>query len=234
MKTRSLRIGFFLYLIPYAMFILNENNSIANNFLSEIRDISIHQDRLRFRKNLERLGEIMAYEISKSLEFEETEITTPLQKTKVKTLKHQPILISILRAALPFYQGFSNFYDHAPSGFIGAYRAKETSGNSEVTVDLDYLATPNLDGKEIILIDPMLATGKSFIKSVEALLQHGTPKIIHIASVISAPEGINFIEKSLSLPFKIWTCALDEKLNSKSYIVPGLGDAGDLAFGSKL
>ncbi|WP_041779192.1 uracil phosphoribosyltransferase [Belliella baltica] len=216
------------------MFILSENNSIANNFLSEIRDVSIHQDRLRFRKNLERLGEIMAYEISKTLEFEESEIRTPLQNTKVNTIQNHPILISILRAALPFYQGFSNFFDHASSGFIGAYRAKETSSLHEVNIDLDYLATPALDGKELILIDPMLATGKSFIKSVEALLQNGTPKMIHLASIIAAPEGINYIKESMSIPFKIWTCALDEKLNSKSYIIPGLGDAGDLAFGEKL
>ncbi|GAB2621722.1 uracil phosphoribosyltransferase [Belliella aquatica] len=216
------------------MFILNETNSIANNFLSEIRDISVHQDRLRFRKNLERLGEIMAYEISKDLDYKETEIHTPLQSTSVNTLDNQPILISVLRAALPFYQGFSNFYDQAPSGFIGAYRAKENSIDSAISIDLDYLAAPDLNGKEIILIDPMLATGKSFIKSVEAMMQNGIPKMIHIASVIAAPEGINFINASMSIPFKIWTCALDEKLNSKSYIIPGLGDAGDLAFGVKL
>lgn len=216
------------------MFILNETNSIANNFLSEIRDISIHQDRLRFRRNLERLGEIMAYEISKDLDYQKSEISTPLQNMHVNVLKNQPVLISVLRAAIPFYQGFSNFFDHAPSGFIGAYRAKETTTNAEISIDLDYLAAPDLNGQEIILIDPMLATGKSFIKSVEALLQNGTPKIIHIASIIAAPEGVAFIEKSMSIPFKIWTCALDEKLNSKSYIIPGLGDAGDLAFGQKL
>jgi uracil phosphoribosyltransferase len=216
------------------MFILNETNSIANNFLSEIRDISIHQDRLRFRKNLERLGEIMAYEISKDLDYQETEIHTPLQSTHVNTLDNQPILISVLRAALPFYQGFSNFYDQAPSGFIGAYRAKANSNEPGISIDLDYLAAPDLNGKEIILIDPMLATGKSIIKSVEAMMQNGIPKMIHIASVIAAPEGINFINASMSIPFKIWTCALDEKLNSKSYIIPGLGDAGDLAFGIKL
>lgn len=216
------------------MFILNETNSIANNFLSEIRDISIHQDRLRFRKNLERLGEIMAYEISKDLAYKETEISTPLQNMHVNLLNDQPILISVLRAALPFYQGFSNFYDQAPSGFIGAYRAKSKSIDPTISIDLDYLAAPDLSGKDIILIDPMLATGKSFIKSVEALLQNGIPKMIHIASVIAAPEGIKFINESMSIPFKIWTCALDEKLNSKSYIIPGLGDAGDLAFGEKL
>jgi uracil phosphoribosyltransferase len=215
------------------MFILNETDSIANHFLAEIRDISIHQDRLRFRTNLERLGEIMAYEISKNLHYKEMEVNTPLKKTHVNLLDDYPILISVLRAGLPFYQGFSNFYDQAPSGFIGAYRAKAKPNEPEISVDLDYFVAPDLDGKEIILIDPMLATGKSIIKSVEALMQNGIPKMIHIASVIAAPEGINFINASMSTPFKIWVCALDEKLNSKSYIIPGLGDAGDLAFGVK-
>ncbi|MCH7412787.1 uracil phosphoribosyltransferase [Belliella sp. R4-6] len=215
------------------MFILNKNNSIANQFLSELRDIKVHKDRLRFRKNLERLGEILAYEVSKSLDYKESEIETPLQKTKVNTLKTQPILISVLRAAVPFYQGFSNIFDHSDSGFIGAYRVEE-SGNEEINISLQYQATPDLTDKEVILIDPMLATGKSFVKSVENLLKNGRPKKIHIAAVIAAPEGINYIKNNLDLPFSIWICALDEKLNSASYIVPGLGDAGDLAYGSKL
>ncbi|MFD2033178.1 uracil phosphoribosyltransferase [Belliella marina] len=215
------------------MFILNKNNSIANQFLSEIRDINTHTDRLRFRKNLERLGEILAYEISKSLEYKESEIETPLQKTKLNTLKDLPILIGVLRAAVPFYQGFSNFFDHSDSGFIGAYRAEESTQEA-INITLQYLATPDITNREVILIDPMLATGKSFVKSVENLLKNGIPKKIHIASVIAAPEGIKFINDNLDIPHTIWTCALDEKLNSKSYIVPGLGDAGDLAFGQKL
>ncbi|MCH7397596.1 uracil phosphoribosyltransferase [Belliella sp. DSM 107340] len=215
------------------MFILNKNNSIANHFLSEIRDITIHKDRLRFRRNLERLGEILAYEISKSLAYQKTEIETPLQKTELNTLKDFPILISVLRAAVPFYQGFSNFFDHADSGFIGAFRVEESDFDG-INISLNYQATPDLTGKEVILIDPMLATGKSFVKSVENLVKNGTPKHIHIASVIAAPEGIAYIKNNLNLPFSIWTCALDEKLNSKSFIMPGLGDAGDLAFGTKL
>lgn len=234
MKTRSLQIGFFLYLILTCMFILNKTNSIANNFLSEIRDVSIQQDRLRFRKNLERLGEIMAYEISKDLDYQKSEISTPLQNMHTDLLQHPPALISILRAAIPFYQGFLNFFDHSSSGFVGAYRAKDNLQSSDIAIDLAYLAAPALEGKEIILIDPMLATGKSIVKSIEALTQNGTPKMIHIASVIAAPEGVDHIKKSITIPFKIWICALDSKLNSKSYIIPGLGDAGDLAFGQKL
>ncbi|SIS79996.1 uracil phosphoribosyltransferase [Belliella pelovolcani] len=216
------------------MFILNQQNSIANTYLAEIRNVEVQHDRLRFRKNIERLGELLAYEISKSLSFKQTSITTPLKDTSINLISDQPILISVLRAAMPFYQGFLNIYDHADSGFIGAYRTEEVKGGAEIEISLLYQAAPNIDGKEVILIDPMLATGKSFLKSIENLQKNGLPKMIHIASVIAAPEGVAYLEQNIKLPYKLWTCALDEKLNSNSYIVPGLGDAGDLAFGEKL
>jgi uracil phosphoribosyltransferase len=213
------------------MFILSDQVSIANQFMAELRDQTIQQDRMRFRKNLERLGEILAYEISKDLQFNLVELSTPLAKTKVQIPLRQPVLIAVLRASLPFYQGFLNFFDKAESGFIGAFRQEE---GEEISINLGYHASPDLSGKELILADPMLASGKSIVKSIETLLTHGTPKIIHIAAAFASPEGISYIEQHLKIPFKIWLGALDEKLNTKSYIIPGLGDAGDLAFGEKL
>lgn len=213
------------------MFILTQNNSIANQFIAELRDIEVHSERMRFRKNLERLGEILAYEISKSLHFESKEIETPLKKTQMEVPQEHLVLVAVLRASLPFYQGFLNFFDQAESGFIGAFREE---GAKELEINLGYHASPNLDGKTVILADPMLATGKSFIRSIEALLTHGTPKKIHIAAAFAAPEGINYLESNLKIPHSLWLGTLDEKLNDLNYIVPGLGDAGDLAFGEKL
>lgn len=213
------------------MFILEENNSIGNQFLAELRDVSIQNDRMRFRKNLERLGEILAYEISKSFPYKKVEIQTPISKTLVNTPSKNPVIFAVLRASLPFYQGFLNFFDRAESGFIGAFREE---GNGEIKINLGYHASPNLEGKTLILADPMLATGKSFIRSIESILTHGTPEIIHIAAVIASPEGIKYIEQELKIPYKLWVGAVDESLNEQSYIVPGLGDAGDLAFGEKL
>lgn len=212
------------------MFILNERPSIADKFLMELREISVQKDKMRFRKNLERLGEILAYEISKTLEYRETEIQTPLAKMHLQTPTENPVIFAVLRASLPFYQGFLNYFDEAESGFIGAFRVEGES----IEINLGYHASPNLEGKTIILADPMLATGKSFLKSIQTLLAHGTPKIIHIAAVIASPEGIQFLQDNLKIPFKLWIGAQDQQLNSKSYIVPGLGDAGDLAFGQKI
>lgn len=216
------------------MFVLAKENSIALQFLSEVRDIHIQHDRWRFRKNLERLGEIMAYEISKSLDYQEININTPLAESQAKKLKEKPVLISVLRAAIPFYQGFSNYFDQADSGFVGAYRKPEKAGDKEVEIEFLYQAAPNLEGREVILIDPMLATGKSFVKTIHNLLQNGTPKIIHIACLIAAPEGVSYIQNNINVPYRLWLGALDEKLDDKFYIVPGLGDAGDLCFGDKI
>ena len=214
------------------MFILSETPSIANQFMAEMRDIRIQNDRMRFRKNLERLGEILAYEISKSLDYKAIEIETPLAKTIISTPGSQLVLISVLRASLPFYQGFLNFFDEAESGFIGAFRDENESG--EIKINLGYHASPSLQGKVIILADPMLATGKSIIRTLDTILSHGIPSMIHIAALFAAPEGIKYIEENLQLPYKLWLGSVDEKLNHLSYIVPGLGDAGDLAFGEKL
>lgn len=213
------------------MFILEENNSIGNQFIAELRDVSIQGDRLRFRKNLERLGEIFAYEISKSFPYQTKLIQTPLAKSETKIPSINPVIFAVLRASLPFYQGFLNFFDQAESGFIGAFREE---GGGEININLGYHASPNLDGKTLILADPMLATGKSLIQSVESILTHGKPEIIHIAAIIASPEGIKFLNDQMKIPYKLWIGALDQSLNNQCYIVPGLGDAGDLAFGEKL
>jgi uracil phosphoribosyltransferase len=211
--------------------VLNAQPSVANEFLRELRDQQIQQNRMLFRTNLERLGNLMAYEISKKLDYRSHPVATPLGTSHIPLLSQQPVLLTVLRAGLPYFQGFQNFFDRADCGFIGAYR-KESSDN--IAINLDYLATPSLEGKVVILVDPMLATGKSFIKTIQAIAQHGTPAYIHIASLVASPEGIAFIEKELKLPHTIWTWAQDEKLNDQFYIVPGLGDAGDLCFGEKL
>lgn len=213
------------------MFVLNQHQSIAQQFLAELRDVSVHSDRMRFRRNLERLGEIMAYEVSKEMHFQTVTIQTPLKKTACSVLSQQPVLVAILRAATPFFQGVLNFFDQADCGFVGAYR-KEGGGNVEI--EWGYMAAPNVKDKEVIIVDPMLATGKSFIKSIENLFINGTPSKIHIVSVIASPEGIAYIQSSLSVPLKFWLCSLDEGLDKDYYIVPGLGDAGDLAYGPKL
>lgn len=214
------------------MFILSDQPSIANQFIAELRDPVIQKDRMRFRTNLTRLGEVLAYEVSKSLSFEKKEITTSLGNASSLIPSEQPVLISVLRASLPFYQGFLNFFDQAENGFIGAFR-QEKEGE-ELSINLGYSATPSLEGKTIIIADPMLASGKSILSTIEKLNEHGIPKFIHIVAAFAAPEGIQHIESNLKSPFKLWIGVLDEKLNDQFYIVPGLGDAGDLAFGTKL
>jgi uracil phosphoribosyltransferase len=213
------------------LIMLGDQPSIANQFLNEIRDKQLQQDRMRFRKNMERMGEIMAYEISKKLDYAECTVNTPLASLNSKKLKTQPVIITVLRAGLVYFQGFLNYFDQADSGFIGAYRKE---GEEEIKINLEYLAAPGLEGREVILVDPMLATGKSFVRSVNALLTHGTPSNLHIASLIASPEGIKYVQENLNVPHTIWTFAVDEKLNSQFYIVPGLGDAGDLSFGDKM
>jgi uracil phosphoribosyltransferase len=213
------------------MFVLSEFGSIGNQFIAELRDISVQKDRLRFRKNLERLGEILAYEISKSFPYHTENIQTPLATASVQVPSVNPVIFAILRASIPFYNGFLNFFDKAESGFIGAFREE---GKREITINLGYHASPSVQGKTIILADPMLATGKSFLRSIDTILSHGTPEIIHIAAGIASPEGINFLKENMQVPYKLWIGAVDQSLNDQSYIVPGLGDAGDLAFGEKL
>lgn len=211
--------------------VLGDQVSVANQFLKEIRDQEIQKDRLRFRKNMERLGEIMAYEISKKLTYQKEIVQTPLGQKSIPQLEKQPVIITVLRAGLAYFQGFINFFDGADSGFIGAYRKE---GGEEIKVNLEYLATPGLEGKDIILVDPMLATGNSFIRSVEALMRHGKPAHIHLAALVASPEGIKHITSALNISHTIWTYSVDEKLDDRFYIVPGLGDAGDLSYGPKL
>lgn len=213
------------------VFVLSEQQSIANVFLSELRDQSLQKDRMRFRKNMERLGELLAYEVSKTLSYEEKKIQTPLGESSLQLLREYPVLITILRAGIPFHQGFLNVFDRADSGFIGAYR-NESAG--ALTITVDYMSVPRVDGKVVVLIDPMLATGRSVLDAQKLLLKRGTPSHIYIVSVVAAPEGIRLLKDNLSSPYSLWTCAVDEKLNASFYIVPGLGDAGDLSYGTKI
>ena len=213
------------------VFVLSEQQSIANVFLSELRDRSVQKDRMRFRKNMERLGELLAYEVSKTLSYEEKKVQTPLGQSSLPLLREYPVLITILRAGIPFHQGFLNVFDRADSGFIGAYRNESAE---VLTITVDYLSVPSVDGKVVVLIDPMLATGRSILGAQKLLLKRGTPTHIYVVSVVAAPEGIRMLKDNLSSPYSLWTCAVDEKLNSSFYIVPGLGDAGDLSYGNKI
>ena len=207
-------------------------NSVANNFMAEIRDIKVQNDRLRFRKNLSRLGEILAYEMSKSLDFSEKNINTPLISMKQNVIENQPVLISIMRAGMPFFEGVQNFFDHADAGFVGAFRASDFSTTN--VIELSYFAVPDLSKKVVVIADPMLATGKSVVEAIKQLEKFGKSSKIFLLAIIAAPEGIKYIEDNIKAPIKLWCGAVDEKLNDKAYIVPGLGDAGDLAYGAKL
>ena len=212
------------------LFVVTSQPSVANHFLAELRDAATQKDRMRFRRNMERLGEILAYEISRRLSYEEKVVTTPLGKSSLSLLAMQPLLISILRAGLPFLQGFLNVFDHADSGFIGAYRKE---GGDVITINIDYSTLPSVEGRPVILIDPMLATGRSVLDAQKVLLAKGTPAHLYIVSVVAAPEGLKLLRENLTLPYSLWTCAVDEGLNSSFYIVPGLGDAGDLSYGMR-
>ena len=210
--------------------ILTKKNSIANHFIGELRHISVQKDRMRFRRNLERLGEIIAYEISKTLSYSKEEIETPLGISEMHTLDDQPILITIIRAGLPFHQGFLNVFDHADSGFIAAFRHTKKSGEFEI--HKKYENTPNLDDKVVIIVDPMLATGRSLVLCCKELLSQYNIKELHIAAVIASEEGVQHVRAFIP-EAHIWIGDVDNELTSKSYIVPGLGDAGDLAYGNK-
>ena len=214
------------------MFILTNTDTIANHFIAELRNVNIQQDSMRFRRNMERLGEVLAYEISKSLSYQPASVQTSLAIANTNLLIQQPVLVTILRASLPFHQGFLNVFDRAENAFIGAYRGKHRADET-FDIQMDYLACPDLSHKTVILIDPMLATGKSLIKSYEALLTYGKPARIIIAAAIAAPEGIHFLQ-TLIPEADFFVGTIDEKLNEKFYIIPGLGDAGDLAYGEKL
>ncbi|WP_247237949.1 uracil phosphoribosyltransferase [Telluribacter sp. SYSU D00476] len=213
------------------MFILSQKHSVADQFLAELRDVSIQTDRIRFRRNLERLGELLAYEISKTLPYGPTTVQTPLGVAPARTLRQPVVLATVLRASLPFHQGFLNMFDQAENAFIGAYRGHHINSD-EFSVEMDYITSPSLQGKTLILMDPMLATGRSLEKVYHALLRFGIPAQTHVASVIASPEGVDYLRKRMP-ECRLWLGAVDDHLNEHYYIVPGLGDAGDLAFGPK-
>ncbi len=212
---------------------LSEKNSVLNHFLGEIRNVNVHNDSMRFRRNIERIGEIMAYELSKELTYEAVEIQTPLAIKKTTQIKDKLVLCSILRAGLTLHLGFLNYFDTAENGFISAYRY-HPNNDDDFEIKVEYQAVADINNKNVLLMDPMLATGQSIVSVYNKLLERGTPAAIHIAVVIAAPEGIDFLKKNLPENCHLWIAAIDEKLNEHYYIVPGLGDAGDLAFGSKL
>lgn len=209
---------------------LGAQNSILNPFIAQLRNVEVQNDSLRFRRNMERIGEIFAYEISKTLRYQTFEIQTPLGEAQCNLISESVVLGTIMRAGLPLHQGLLNFFDDAPSLFIGAFRKVRKS--NEFHIQMDYVSTPNLDGKTLIIADPMLATGQSMVLACKELLQRYKIHKIHIVSVIASVEGLAHTRACLPQA-DIWIGAIDEELTSKSYIVPGLGDAGDLSFGPK-
>jgi len=212
--------------------ILGNYNSLVSVFISELRDIEIQKDSMRFRRNLERLGEIFAYEISKTLEYEVSEVVTPLGIAPCQVIKNQPVIATILRAGLPVHQGLLNYFDKSENAFISAYRKHHKDSTFEIKIE--YLSSPALDDKVLILCDPMLATGQSMLLAYKAMLKMGKPKHVHIIGLIASLEGLNYVKSHFPENTTFWLGAVDEELTVKSYIVPGLGDAGDLAYGKKI
>ena len=213
--------------------ILGNNHSIFNQYLAEIRDESIQKDPMRFRENLYRLGELFAYEISKQMEYETSEITTPLGVARVPVLKNQPVLTTILRAGLAMHNGLLKIFDRAENCFISAYR--KYTENDGFEIEFEYMASPSLEDKVVILTDPMLASGKSMEIGYEALFSKGTPSHVHLVAIIASQQGVEYIKNAIKAEnVTLWLGAVDESMTSKSYIVPGLGDAGDLAYGEKV
>jgi uracil phosphoribosyltransferase len=210
---------------------LSERFSLLSNWIGELRDIDVQADRMRFRRNLERIGEIAAYEISKNLVFEEREIQTAMGTATCGMLKEQPVLSTILRAGLPLHQGLLNYFDKADNAFISAYRKHNPDGSFDIS--LDYVSCPELEDRVVIISDPMLATGSSLVKTIQFLREEGHPKEMHVVAAIACTVGIEYVHRN-EPNIKIWCGAIDDELTAKGYIVPGLGDAGDLAFGTKV
>jgi len=211
---------------------IGSKNSIVNHFVHELRDASIQQDSMRFRRNLERLGEVFAYKISKTLEYEPKEVVSLLGTTEMQLIKNIPVLATILRAGLPLHQGLLNYFDKADNAFVSAYR--EHRNDDEFSVQVEYVSSPELEKRVLILSDPMLATGQSMVSSFKALLANGKPKHTHFVSVVASVQGVEFLKQMLpKTGTTIWVAAIDDELTAQGYIVPGLGDAGDLAFGAK-
>jgi uracil phosphoribosyltransferase len=215
------------------MFVLTSQNSVANHWLADLRNIQTHQNRADFRQNMMRVGEVLAYEISKTFVYQKREVQTPLATAQVQISDEKVVLATVLRAGLPFYQGFLNVFERAESAFLGAYRGEHQADES-FEIQLHYAVSPNLEDKTLILIDPMLATGKSLLIALKKLMKNGTPRHIHIVAIIASKPGIAYLQENIQQDFSLWVGDVDENLNHKSYIVPGLGDAGDLAFGMKV
>ena len=213
------------------IFNFSDYSSLYNKFLSELRDAQIQKDSMRFRKNLERIGEISAYEISKELDYQPLTTNTPLGVSQTNVPKENLVLATILRAGLPLHTGLLNYFDHAENCFISAYRKHSSADDFEV--EIEYLASPNVQGKVVLLSDTMLASGQSMVLAYKALLKRGTPAKVHILSVIGSQQGIDLVSKNLPENTTLWIGGIDPKMTTQSYIVPGLGDAGDLAFGEK-
>ena len=211
--------------------ILSQHQSIVNRFIGEIRDAMIQKDRLRFRRNMERIGEIAAYEISKKFHYENREVITPLGIANIMLPKEEPVLATILRAGLPLHQGLLNYFDYADNAFISAYRRHHKDGSFDIR--LEYVSSPDLTNRTLILADPMLATGQSIVMTYKAIIEKGRPQHTHIVSALASVQGIEFVRKNLPQGISLWVGAVDEELTAQAYIVPGLGDAGDLAFGGK-
>ena len=214
------------------MFLLSQKPSVADHFLAELRDVNGQKDRMRFRRNIERVGELLAYEISKTLTYRTLPVETQLGTASSRSLLQPVVLATIMRAGLPLHHGFLNMFDHADNAFVGAYRGHHINNEDEFEVEMDYITSPDLTGKTLIIIDPMLATGRSLEKVYHALLRFGIPAQTHIAAVIASAEGVNFLQQRIP-QCRLWLGAVDKELNEQYYIVPGLGDAGDLAFGEK-
>lgn len=232
MKRNSLsHFQIFYFQIKTMTVILSQQFSLVNSWINELRNVDVQHDRMRFRRNMERIGEIAAYEISKDLETKEVEIQTPLDQIRVKEIAVQPVITTILRAGVPLFEGILNYLDKADCGFVAAYRKHDA--NDYFSIKQDYLTCPNIDGRPLIVADPMLATGASLIEAIKDLLTNGTPTQLHIVAAIASRQGVETIEKAYPNA-KIWVGAIDENLTSKGYITPGLGDAGDLSYGEKL
>lgn len=211
---------------------LSSNHSLVSNWVSELRDVDVQNDRMRFRRNLERIGEVAAYELSKQLPSHIETITTPLGSHQSKKITHQPVLATILRAGLPLHNGMLNYLDKADNAFVSAYRKHNEDGSFEIA--LDYMSCPNLNDRVVIINDPMLATGASIVKTIEVLSAEYKPSAIHVVCAIASKTGIENIQKTCGTDITIWCGDIDEQLTDKGYIMPGLGDAGDLAFGKKM
>ncbi|HRD51479.1 MAG TPA: uracil phosphoribosyltransferase [Flavobacteriales bacterium] len=211
---------------------LEKQRSVAGHFIAELRDAQVQQDPMRFRRNLERIGEVLALELSRTLEYVEREVTTPLGIAHAHLLKEQPVLATILRAGLPMHQGLLNYFDHADNAFISAYR-KHRKGEEGFDIEVEYMSSPRLDDRILVLCDPMLATGQSMVLVYRALLRLGIPKQLHVVSAIASSEGLEHAKLHLPAGTRFWIGAVDEEMTAQAYIVPGLGDAGDLAYGKK-